>query len=191
MRNKEGLVKNKNIAKLAERSFMVINWIDKIKSDGTLLPEQKILRVDELFKKESKNLKGLISAVYDGLEVTAKATHKELFSNLEIDMYQHALQVPVLNQYNEASGAERLAMVDNPHTARIISSLARNGLISPTIIESIDKRHSPEAQATLSQAEADLNVLGNMEKELKSLHNVEWDATQAERIRETQVNFDN
>ncbi len=186
MRALDGIERNKDLDRLATRIMLVQEWASQWKEDKTVSFEERTLRVDDMFQKEQQAMNRMYDSAVTNIEQRIKAAKTQLFETQGLTAGQSELQMAVLQKYENSSPNEQVLMMDNENTGRILNSLVGNGLLPESVKNVLNKKHSPEAYATVGQGRNDAEDLATLSSEFKTCKNLNWDESQAAQIRSSQ-----
>ena len=181
------IARNKDLNKLAHHAQRVRAAVKSIKNDEVATRGSQVVRVDDLFTKQNRAFDNISNEAMQNIEATINQATSQLFTNSQsLSTAQYPLQTAILEKYLEADVSGRSELIDNENSARVLTALAKNGLLPDKTLDYINKRHSPGEVATLDAAQDDIKTLKKMQKEYGLFQMLNRNPAEAERLRSTQ-----
>ncbi len=183
----EGLSVNKDLNDFAQKSTNVRDRIRGLKNDEILTRGAAIVAVDDLLTREKKTLDAMHIKAMENIDRTIQEANSRLYANKPMEASQAPMVSAIMEAYNSGDPTKRAELIVNPNSAKILSILAKNGLIHDLAVDAINKAHSPEDMQIIEDGVRDARDLSKMVKEFQLLGSLNNNPDEADRVRLTQV----
>lgn len=158
---------NKVLMDISKRILDAKEFSMKVSKDSTLTEDAKVVKNYKHQLQAYNEIRAKAESYKKQLGLDFEGNASNLFSrNISITPADASLLPAVLEMYNKGSGD----FTSNEKSAAMLVALAERGLIGGSVIDAVDRKHTPAVVAEAERLAGVANLLDGVERDMRKVY---------------------